>query len=245
MLVSFKNLFVFFTLVSIAFSSCKKEEVYVPEKYAEESVLYPEGIEERDALLMAMRDYVRVEITGNSEISVDFALAQFTDKKFKAVGQVKLNNDSLVKTSANFYVSNLDKINFKLNPGTLNKWSITGGNGFTAFNRTLTVKMPAQIVFDSLPKSISLNNNITLRVKDFPLHAQAIIWQLKDVDGNLIQKETFNNEWTLTAAELSKLVPGKNCLIKVAAYSLEKWENGGKKYVFVNEMIEKADIELN
>ena len=81
-------------------------------------------------------------------------------------------------------------------------------------------------------------------MEDFPANAQAIIWQLKDINGNFIQKETLINEWTLTAAELSQLLPGKNSLIKVAAYSLEKWENGGKKYVFVNEMVETSAIEF-
>lgn len=244
MLMSYKNLFLVLTLATATAFSCKKEEQYIPEKYADESVIYPEGIDDRNALLLAIRDYVGVDITGTSEIPVDFALAEFKDNEFKNVGQLKLNGDTLTKTSANFYVSNLENINFNLNPGNQNQWSIVGGNGFSAFNRKLEVKMPTKIVFESLPDFISLSSNITLKVKSFPNNAQAIIWQLKDVDGNFIQKETTANELKLTSSELSQLVAGKNSLIKVAAYSLEKWENDGKKYVFVNEMVETSSIEL-
>jgi NifB/MoaA-like Fe-S oxidoreductase len=108
----------------------------------------------------------------------------------------------------------------------------------------MEVKMPAKITFDALPDIISLEKNITLKVKNFPTNAQAIIWQLKDIDGNFIQKETLTNELTLTSAELSQLIPGRNSLIKVAAYSLDKWDNGGKRFVFINEMVETANLEL-
>jgi hypothetical protein len=67
---------------------------------------------------------------------------------------------------------------------------------------------------------------------------------LKDIDGNFIQKETLTNELTLTSAELSQLNPGKNSLLKVAAYSLDKWDNEGKRYVFINEMVETSNLEL-
>lgn len=244
MLRFYKTLFAFIVFILFAFTSCKKDDNYVRVKFAEESVLYPEGIEDRDALLMAIRDYVRLSIASTAEFPVDLALAEFVDEDFKNVGQVKLNNDSLAKTSANFYVSNIDKSNYKLEPGNENQWSISGGNGFESFNKKLAVKMPAKIVFESLPSMISLSNDITLKVVDFPSNAQAIIWKLTDVDGHFIQKETITNELTLTAAELSKLSPGRNSLIKVAAYSLEKWENDGKKYVFVNEMVEMSSIEF-
>lgn len=242
--MSFKNIFVLFVLLNIVLLSCKKEDNYVPEKYAEETVIYPEGIENRDATLLAIRDYVGVDLTGLTEIPVDFGLAEFLDTEFKNVGKVKLNNDSLTKTSAEFYVSNLDNINFDLNPGNQNQWSIEGGNGFAAFSRKMEAKMPAKIVFDALPNFISLSNNITLKVKSFPTNAQAIIWHLKDIDGNFIQKETLTNELTLTSSELSQLIPAKNSLIKVAAYSLDKWENEGKRFVFINEMVETATVEF-
>jgi hypothetical protein len=240
----YKNIFILFVFINFALLSCKKEDNYVPEKYAEESILYPEGIENRDATLLAIRDYVGVDLTGTIEIPADFCLAEFLDTEFKNVGQVKLNNDVLSQTSANIYISSLDDINFNLNPGNQNLWLIEGGNGFSAFNRKMEVKMPAKITFDALPNIITLGNNVTLKVKNFPTNAQAIIWQLKDIDGNFIQKETLTNELTLTSAELSQLIPGRNSLIKVAAYSLDKWDNGGKRFVFINEMVETANLEL-
>ena len=242
--MSYKNLFLLFSLVAGILISCKKEDNYVPEKYADETVIYPVGIEDRDALLLSIRDYVKVDNSSTAEISVDFAFAEFFDKEFMNVGPVKLNGDSLVKTSAEFYVSNLDKNDFGLNPGTQNQWFIGGGNGFTTFNRMMEVKMPAKIVLESVPNSIALNTEVTLKAKNFPENAQAIIWHLKDVEGNFIQKETVTNELILSSSELSQLVPGKNSLIKVVAYSMERWENGGKQYVFLNEMVETAPVEF-
>ena len=55
--MSYKNLFLLFSLVAGILISCKKEDNYVPEKYADETVIYPVGIEDRDALLLSIRDY--------------------------------------------------------------------------------------------------------------------------------------------------------------------------------------------
>lgn len=235
----------FFSVVAASvFFSCKKEDNFVPEKYADETILFPEELGEPDGLMMAVRDMVGIDLTGKQEIPVDLALAYFNPSGYVEVGEVKLNNKLLDLTSANQYVSNLENISFELNGSTQNRWSIAGDNGFETFNKVLTVRMPAKIVFDAAPAVIALNQQITLKVESLPNHAQAIIWQLKDVDGNFIQKETTTNELTLTASELSRLSAGRNSLLKVAAYSMEKWTNSGKQYVFVNQTVETATVEL-
>lgn len=238
-----KVLFLSVVAATVLFS-CKKEDNFVPEKYAEETVLFPDGIEEYDGMMMAVRDMIGIDLTGKQEIPVDLALAYFDQSGYKDVGQVKLNNKLLDLTSANQYVSNLENINFGLDGSTQNRWQVEGGNGFSSFNKVLTVRMPAKIVFEAVPAVIALGQEITLKVESLPNHAQTIIWQLKDVEGNFIQKETTINELTLTASELSKLSAGRNSLLKVAAYSMEKWANSGKQFVFINQTVETATVEL-
>ncbi len=229
-----------FTLI---LSACKKDDDFVPEKYAEETVLYPESISEHDGIMLALRDYIGIDLT-NQEIPVDAGIAEFGNPALVNVGEVKINNKALTETSSNRYVSNIDTYNFDLNEGAQNKWAIAGGNGFSSFNKTLTVKMPGKIKFSNVPAVISLSESVTFKVEKYPNHTQAIIWNLKDIEGNFIQKETTTNELTLTAAELGALKAAENCLLKVAAYSMENWESGGKKYVFINQTVETAQIEL-
>lgn len=238
-----KNLLLATLSLTIAFTACKKEEPFTPAKYAEESVLYPAIIPEHDGIMMSIRDYIGIDLT-NQEIPVDAGIAEYGRPVLVKVGEVKLNNKALTETSSNKYVSNIDVINFDLNEGNQNKWVIEGANGFTAFNKNLTVRMPGKIKFENVPAVLSLSQAVTLKVEKFPNHAQAIIWNLKDVEGNFIQKETTANELTLSVAELGTLKAAENCLLKVAAYSMENWESSGKKYVFINQTVETAQVEL-
>ncbi|MCO5231278.1 MAG: hypothetical protein M9958_09010 [Chitinophagales bacterium] len=233
--------FLFYLIFTIV--SCKKDDDYTPMKYAEETILYPENIETIDALLLAIRDDIGIDLL-NKEISVDFAFARFGDASSSDVQEVKLNNTVLSKTSANQFVSPIDKNNFNLNAGVQNKWDISGGANFPSFNKTATVKMPGKIAIDQEADIINLNQAITLRIKGIPANAQSIIWQLKDINNNYIQKETTTQELTLTVEELKKLAPGENSLLKVAAYSLERWEANGKHYAILNEFVDTREIQL-
>lgn len=240
---SMKNILLASLSLTIVCAACKKDEEFIPQKYAEETILYPNEIPAHDGLMLSIRDYIGIDLT-NQEIPVDAGVAEYGSPVLVNVGEVKVNNKALTATSSNKYVSNIDVINFDFNEGSQNRWAIAGVEEFPAFNRTLTVKMPGKIAFDDVPEIISLSGDVTLKVEKFPNHAQAIIWNLKDVEGNFIQKETTTNELTLTSAELAKLKPAENCLLKVAAYSMETWESSEKKYLFINQTVETAQIQL-
>lgn len=236
-------LFVISFLV-ISLTSCKKEEDYAPVKYAEEKIIIPANLPEHDGLFLAIRDMIGVDITGTQEIGIDITLAQIGKPVFSDVGQVKLNNKELFKGSNFQYSSDLEKLNFDLSPGKQNKWSIEGGNGFAAFEKTLSNRMPAKIVFQNVPGTVSQQKGISLQIKDVPNNAQSIIWTIKDVDGNELYKETTINEVNFSASELQTLTLGKNSLIKIVAYNIETYSNNGKNYVFINETVETADIDI-
>ncbi|MCO5234393.1 MAG: hypothetical protein LC105_02415 [Chitinophagales bacterium] len=238
-----KNIQIILPCLFILLISCKKKDDFTPIKYAEETILYPENIEDIDALLMAIRDDIGIDLL-NKEISVDFAFARFGQTNSVDVGDVKLNNILLSKTSANQYISPIDKNNFNLNSGIQNKWEIEGGSDYSAFNKSASIKMPAKITLDQVPDVIPLNQAITLKVNGLPSNAQAIIWQLKDINNQYIQKETTTSQLTITIDELKQLSLGENSLLKVAAYSLEKWEMDGKKFAFLNEFVETKNIQL-
>lgn len=224
--------------------SCKKEDDFEPEKYADETLIFPNEMPNADGIFLAARDMIGIDLTGTQEVAVDMALVQIGSNPFVEVGTVKLNNKALAKSTANQYSSDLETLNFDLVPGKQNRWNISGNNGHAAFDKTISIKMPQKIEVANEPSVISRNQAITFQLKNYPNNAQAIIWNLKDVDNKYIQKETNTPEVTFTADELQTLVPGKNSLLKVAAYSMETWTNGDKKYNFLNETVETVYLAI-
>lgn len=220
----------------ILLGSCSKEKDLAPDKYAEDSITIPEGLDDYDGLMVAVRNYIsKVEIT-EEPIVQDVAYSEFkVDGKFADVGQVKLNNKILFRVPSNQYVSLPDDENFKLNEGSKNVWNAGGKSGFPKFEKILTVSMPGLVIFDEVPSEISLSQGFSAKVKNVPTHTISLIWVLKDVEGNSIQKTTKTSEVTFTPSDMSSLKPGIRSLIKVAAYSIEEWSHEGKTFFFLNQ----------
>lgn len=224
--------------------TCKKEEEETPNKYAVESLVIPKDLPDYDGFFLAIRDMVGIDVTGTQEIGIDAVIARIGKPTFVDVGTVKLNNKVLYKTPSFQYSSDLENLIFDLTPGKQNKWSIEGGNGFAAFEKTLSIKMPQKVNLLNPPATISRQSEITLKLKEVPNNSQSIIWTIKDVEGKELYKETTTAEVRFSAAELQTLTTGKNSLIKIVAYNLETYSHSGKNYVFINETVETADIDL-
>ena len=233
-----------FLMVSYSWVACKKDEERGPSEYAEESVLLPAVTEEADAVLVAIRDRVAVDITGTQDISADLVTATFGKGSFTDVGDVKLNGKLLQKTSVNKYVNVIETLDYGLLPGVQNRWVTGAGGSFPEMNRVLGVKMPAKIVLKNVPAYLSKATGGSFDIESFPANAQSVIWQIKDVKGVVVQKETTGNSVTFSPEELSALSAAENCLLKVAAYSLESTTVSDRKYVFVNETTDAVYISV-
>lgn len=234
----------FFSIILLGVA-CKKEAEDVLDEYAEDTMIFPEDLGDYDGLFLAVRNYIGNVEVENKAITQDFAYAQMMNPDFVDVGAVLLNGSLLVKLPTHQYFSLLDNHDFKLNEGKQSKWEIKGGNGFQQFSKSLSIRMPGLVTFKESPSAINLAESITLRIEDYPSHADGVIWILRDIDEKTIQIESKTTEVTISAAELGELRPGAKSLIKVVAYSTEKWENGGKKYVFLNETAEVLNVAFN
>lgn len=243
-MMNYFNKILLASLAICLFTACKKDEEFTPTKYAEETLIIPKNLPEHDGFFLALRDMVGIDVTGTQEIAVEFALVQIGESDFSDVGIVKLNNKELSKSSANQYSSDLENLNFNLTPGKQNVWAVSGNSNFIGFNKTLNSKMPAKVELESIPNSISKSSDLQLTLKNYPNHAQSVIWTIKDIDNKELYKETNSAEVTFTSEELSTLTIGQNSLIKIVAYSTELMNHRDKKLLFINEFVETADINI-
>lgn len=229
---------------------CKKDKEFIEENYAQDTLTVPASIS-YDGLMVGVRVFERTESSQGVEgledkdIVHNLALAEFGTPNFTDVGNVKLNDVELSKIPTNQYVSAVDGSKFKFQEGGKNKWRITGGQGFESITYTMNSKMPGLVKLEDVAESISKQSAVTFKIQSMPAHAQALIWTLRDAEGNHIQKESNESEITFTAENLSKISSGRYNLLKVVAYSMDTQNHGNKTLVFMNQTVDMRYLSVN
>ena len=172
---------------------------------------------------------------GMGAVQVDFgtAVASFVDAgKNVSVGAVKVNDTQLKMESNNIYLSPV----LQTNPTGITlegnvKWTVEGGNGFTAMNYTTSKKIPT---VTGLTADANVDRSASYTVSITSVYsADSIFYGVNDVHkvvaGN-VKSVTF------TAAELSKLKKG-SAFVQVAPFNYEMKKNGSKVVVYGNQAV--------
>lgn len=181
-----------------------------------------------------------INIGTDLTIDVGTGIGVFMDNgKSVDVGTVTLNSLPLEKVSNNYMttVSATQPTGVDFSKGI--KWAITGGNGFTAFNHTVTNSFPYTGTFTS-PKTLTKADGYTLGFSSVS-GADSIIFAINDVvktvPGNV-------KSYTFTAAQLSKLSKGPG-VVQAVPYNYKIVNYGGKYIAFGNQVSYSQTITIN
>jgi len=182
-----------------------------------------------------------INIGTDLTIDVGTGIGIFLDNNGKSVdvGTVTLNGLPLDKVSNNYMttVSVAQPTGVDFSKGI--KWAITGGNGFTAFNHTVTNTFPYTGTFTS-PKTLTKADGYTLGFSSVS-GADSIIFAINDVvktvPGNV-------KSYTFTAAQLSKLSKGPG-VVQAVPYNYKLVNYGGKYIAFGNQVSYSQTITIN
>jgi hypothetical protein len=181
-----------------------------------------------------------INIGTDLTIDVGTGIGVFMDNgKSVDVGTVTLNSLPLEKVSNNYMttVSATQPTGVDFSKGI--KWAITGGNGFTAFNHTVTNSFPYTGTFTSA-KTLTKADGYTLGFSSVS-GADSIIFAINDVvktvPGNV-------KSYTFTAAQLSKLSKGPG-VVQAVPYNYKIVNYGGKYIAFGNQVSYSQTITIN
>jgi len=156
-----------------------------------------------------------------------------TGSNYVDVGTVQLNSNTLTKNPNNSYTytpgqSNPTGIDFSSGV----TWSVTGGNGFSAINKNVTLGFPTVSEITS-GTTISKANGYTLTVNNVT-GADSVLFLIGDVNKTIAGNA---NSCTFSASELSSLANGAT-VVQVAAYISTNETVGGKLIYYGNETVQ-------
>jgi len=190
-----------------------------------------------DASLWAVKSLSVQEIPGLPPITTTIGLgvAVFMDGAGGNVdvGNVQLNSNSLTKNPNNSYTYQIDQLNptgIDFTSGVV--WNVAGGNGFTGFNKTVTLAFPTVGEVNS-STTIDKTNSYTLAVNSVT-GADSVLFLIGDVSKTIGGNAT---SCTFSSSELSGLSTGST-VMQVAAYTYTNEVVGGKTIYYGNETVQ-------
>ncbi|EAZ82698.1 hypothetical protein [Algoriphagus machipongonensis] len=242
------NLWIFLLAFGLIFTSCSKDDDE-PTNQTSTNVT-PETPGDADAVLAAIKVKSNTPggtpVPGLGDILIDVASANFFSSagggSLTKAGDVMINDFSL-QTAGNSYINKPTDITLSLNPGQGNDWSVSGGNGFDAFNYSTNKKMPDVIRFNNVPDAISITSSVNLAIQGIPANCDNIIWVISD-GNNVVTKTTKATNVTFSESDLSDIRSTSTGIVQVAAYTTESQSFGGKKVYFINETLDTKFVEI-
>lgn len=235
------RVFVLLIFLLIIFSACENSDV-TPEAT---KVSTTPAIKGSAGVCWALRTVTTVNTGGiniGSDITIDVGtgIGIFMDNgKSVDVGTVTLNGLPLQNTSNTYMttVSATQPTGVDFSKGI--KWAISGGNGFSAFNHTVTNSFPATGTFTS-PKTLNKADGYTLSFSSVS-GADSIIFAVNDV----VKTVPGNTKsYTFSAVQLSKLSKGPG-VVQAVPYNFKIANYGGKNIAFGNQISYSQTITIN
>jgi len=149
------------------------------------------------------------------------------------VGSVSLNTKSLTKNANSSYAYQpgaSDPTGIDFTSGV--QWTVDGGNGFSAINKTVTIGFPSVGAVNS-STTITKADGYTLSVNSVS-GADSVLFLIGEVTKTIAGNAT---SCTFSASELSGLSTGTT-VAQVAAYISINETTGGKKIYYGNETVQ-------
>jgi hypothetical protein len=197
-------------------------------------------------VLWAVRTVTQVNLGGVNigdpiTIDVGTGFGAFLDgDNMVDVGTVTLNDLPLTRYSNNSYISTVSvtqPTGVDFSNGI--RWAITGGNGYAAFDHTVTNSFPYAGTFTS-SETLDRSENYTMSFSSIS-GADSIIFAIND----LVKTVPGNTKsYTFTAAQLEKLSKGPG-VIQAVPYNYKIVSYGGKYIAFGNQVSYSKTITIN
>lgn len=231
---------IFMALIGlISFNSCEKEEDKPEEPASNNTTTSTPTFNDADAVLVAINSVSSAQgipFTFGSAVAVFFN----ANKDNVSVGTVKVNGDkNLDKNANNSYTFTVSPIN----PTGLSfsndiPWSVSGDNGFSAFNTSSTQGMP---VVGSVNANETVDKN-----KDYSLstgtisNADSVIYLV----GGLTKTVAASvKSVTFTVSEMSSLKAGAS-VVSITPYNYTKKVIDSKNIYLVNQVTTSKTVTI-
>lgn len=162
-----------------------------------------------------------------------------TGNSYVDVGTVQLNSNALTKNPNNSYTytpgqSNPTGIDFSSGV----TWNVSGGNGFSAINKNVTLGFPTVSEITS-GATVNKASGYTLTVNNVT-GADSVLFLIGDVNKTIAGNA---NSCTFSASELNSLTSGST-VAQVAAYVSTNETVGGKLIYYGNETVQTKSVTV-
>lgn len=188
------------------------------------------------AVLAAVSTASTQEIPGFGTVSVDIntGVAYFRDADGTSVqaGSVSCNDNALTFQNGGYAYTPSAMNPTGIDFGSGVTWNVTGGNGFSAFNRnTNTLSFPSA---GTITSSGTVNRSAGYTITtDFVNDADSVYFLV----GNVLQRRGPNSgTCTFSSGELGALTAGPS-LAMVAAFNYYSENIGGKEVYFIKQRV--------
>ncbi|MDB4534079.1 hypothetical protein N9242_04335, partial [Vicingaceae bacterium] len=173
--------------------------------------------------------------------TIGTGVATFIDgnSSFIGAGTVKLNTNTLTQNPNNSYVfvpgtTMPTGISFAGNVS----WDVSGGNGFNAFTKNVTIGFPTVSEITS-SATVTKSTGYTVTVNNVS-GADSVLFLVGGIDKTISGNAT---SCTFSSSELSSLANG-TAAVQVAAYISTNETIGGKVIYYGNETVQSKTITV-
>lgn len=224
----------------IGFTSCEETEDIAPTPAPQVNVTPSTNpsFTGADAVLVGVSS---TNSTSGINTTVGTAVGIFNqDSNLVNVGEVNVNSSKLNFTSGNIYLFTPGLLNFNgIDFSSGSNWSVTGGNGFSAFAYNYTRPFPSVSQISS-SATVSKSADYTLTTSSIS-GSDSVIFIL----GSLSHVAAANTtSHTFSVSDLKDQFTGSS-IAMVAAYNYSGRNENGKTVYYVNESIVTKPITIN
>ncbi len=156
------------------------------------------------------------------------------------VGTVKVNNNTLTKNDDNSYYwspSNSTSFNNDVN------WFISGGNGFSITDTTITTGFPSVDKINS-SATVNISSGYTLSTSSVT-GADSVLFVISGPDGVVERMQSGNaTSYTFSSSDLSSVGTGSG-VVMIAPFKVVKTLKDNKNWYYINEEVATQNVTIN